>query len=164
MDVSLNMIDLEYLTNRSFLKKSMLDDKVEADNKNFEIDLKFYRKRIFQLTKEFLTGKHIHAELKMSFLNYSKSCIKYFKFIVKLQLHTLICIISDHESNQKIIQNKELSIWEALIPIFALVGMLAYNVYVYGDDALSGSNQFVLLLFLAWYHLSYKPNHLHLFW
>ena len=83
MYVSLNMIDLEYLTNRSFLKKSMLDDKVEADNKNFEIDLKFYRKRIFQLTKEFLTGKHIHAELKMSFLNYSKSCIKYFKFIDK---------------------------------------------------------------------------------
>ncbi len=48
--------------------------------------------------------------------------------------------------NQKIIDNKELNIWEALIPVFALVLMLAYNVYVYGDDALSGSNQFVLLL------------------
>ncbi len=45
-----------------------------------------------------------------------------------------------------IIDNKELSIWEALIPVIALVGMLAYNVYVFGDDALSGSNQFVLLL------------------
>ncbi len=42
--------------------------------------------------------------------------------------------------------NKELSIWEALIPVIALVGMLAYNVYVFGNDALSGSNQFVLLL------------------
>jgi NhaC family Na+:H+ antiporter len=49
-------------------------------------------------------------------------------------------------SNQKVIDNKELSIWEALVPVFALVGMLAYNIYVYGDDALSGSNQFVLLL------------------
>ncbi|MGB1042609.1 MAG: Na+/H+ antiporter NhaC [Tenacibaculum sp.] len=48
--------------------------------------------------------------------------------------------------DQKIIDNKELNIWEALIPVFVLVGMLAYNVYVFGDDALSGSNQFVLLL------------------
>ncbi len=46
-----------------------------------------------------------------------------------------------------IIENKELNIWEALIPVFALVIMLAYNVLcVYGDDALSGSNQFILLL------------------
>lgn len=47
---------------------------------------------------------------------------------------------------QKIIKNKELSIWEALIPVFALIGMLAYNVFVFGDDALSGSNQFILIL------------------
>ena len=41
---------------------------------------------------------------------------------------------------------EELTIWEALIPVFALVGMLFYNVfYVFGDDALSGSNQFLLL-------------------
>ena len=46
----------------------------------------------------------------------------------------------------KIIKNKELNIWEALIPVFVLVAMLAYNVGVYGDDALSGSNQFILLL------------------
>ena len=48
--------------------------------------------------------------------------------------------------DQKIVENKELSILEALIPVIALVGMLAYNVSVFGDDALSGSNQFVLLL------------------
>jgi len=48
--------------------------------------------------------------------------------------------------DQKIIANKELNIWEALIPVIALVGMLAYNIYVFGDDALSGSNQFILLL------------------
>jgi NhaC family Na+:H+ antiporter len=48
--------------------------------------------------------------------------------------------------DQKIIGNKELSIWEALFPILALVTMLAYNVFVFGDNALSGSNQFVLLL------------------
>ncbi|TXG39608.1 Na+/H+ antiporter NhaC [Seonamhaeicola maritimus] len=49
--------------------------------------------------------------------------------------------------DENIIENKELNIWEALIPVIALVGMLFYNVYfVYGDDALSGSNQFILLL------------------
>ena len=47
---------------------------------------------------------------------------------------------------QNIVTNKELNIWEALTPVVALVGMLAYNIYVYGDDALSGSNQFILLM------------------
>ncbi|SHG31487.1 transporter, NhaC family [Flavobacterium segetis] len=46
----------------------------------------------------------------------------------------------------KINRNKELSIGEALIPVAALIIMLGFNVYVYGDAALSGSNQFVLLL------------------
>ena len=48
--------------------------------------------------------------------------------------------------DEHIVENKELSIAEALIPVFALVGMLAYNVFVFGDDALSGSNQFILLM------------------
>ncbi|MGA1226017.1 MAG: Na+/H+ antiporter NhaC [Tamlana sp.] len=48
--------------------------------------------------------------------------------------------------DEHIVKNKELNIWEALIPVIVLVGMLAYNVFVFGDDALSGSNQFILLL------------------
>ncbi|MEL6303803.1 MAG: Na+/H+ antiporter NhaC [Bacteroidota bacterium] len=48
--------------------------------------------------------------------------------------------------NENIVENTSLTIWEALIPVFALVGMLAYNVYTFGDDALSGSNQFILIL------------------
>ena len=48
--------------------------------------------------------------------------------------------------DENIVENRELSIWEALLPVFILVGMLAYNVYVFGDDALSGSNQFILLM------------------
>jgi len=58
--------------------------------------------------------------------------------------------MSEHTNSpgdEEIIVNKELNIWEALIPVFALIIMLFYNVfYAYGDDALSGSNQFVLLL------------------
>lgn len=48
--------------------------------------------------------------------------------------------------DEHIVENKDLTIAEALIPVFALVTMLAYNVYVFGDDALSGSNQFILLM------------------
>ncbi len=51
-----------------------------------------------------------------------------------------------YRQNEHIVENRELNIWEALIPVFALVGMLAYNVYVFGDDAISGSNQFILLM------------------
>lgn len=53
---------------------------------------------------------------------------------------------SKFREDEHIVENKELSIAEALIPVFALVAMLAYNVFVFGDDALSGSNQFILLM------------------
>lgn len=43
-------------------------------------------------------------------------------------------------------KNKELSLGTALLPILVLVSLLSFNVWVYGDDALSGSNQFILLL------------------
>ena len=39
-----------------------------------------------------------------------------------------------------------LSLKPALIPLIVLIGLLAFNVIVYGDDALSGSNQFILLI------------------
>ena len=47
---------------------------------------------------------------------------------------------------QPIIENKELNIWEALMPVIVLVILLSFNVSVFGDDALSGSNQFILLI------------------
>ncbi len=49
--------------------------------------------------------------------------------------------------NERVAENKELKIWEALIPVFALIIMLFYNVFfAYGNDALNGSNQFILLM------------------
>ena len=56
--------------------------------------------------------------------------------------------LTDEKFNdQTIVHNKELSLLEAVIPIIALIIMLFFNVfYVFGDDALSGSNQFVLLM------------------
>ena len=53
-----------------------------------------------------------------------------------------------HQQKKNMLNDaKNLTIWEALIPVITLVAMLFYNVfYVFGDDALSGSNQFILLL------------------
>jgi len=42
--------------------------------------------------------------------------------------------------------NTNISLLESLIPVIVLISILAFNVYVYGDDALSGSNQFALLI------------------
>ncbi|MEL0263389.1 MAG: Na+/H+ antiporter NhaC [Flavobacteriaceae bacterium] len=39
-----------------------------------------------------------------------------------------------------------LSLTAALVPVVLLVALLAFNVSVFGDDALSGSNQFILLI------------------
>ena len=49
--------------------------------------------------------------------------------------------------DEKIIENKELNIWEALIPVIALVILLAYNVLgPFGDYSIEGPNQFALLV------------------
>jgi len=50
--------------------------------------------------------------------------------------------------DQKIIQNKELSIWEALIPVIILMGMLAYNIFFVEGQELLGTytNQYILLM------------------
>lgn len=48
---------------------------------------------------------------------------------------------SAHTSNQP------MSLWLALLPVLLLIGALTWNVlFVYGDDALSGSSQMVILL------------------
>ena len=48
--------------------------------------------------------------------------------------------------NEELIENKNLSLLEALLPIFLLIGILGYNVYAYGDSATSGPNQFALIV------------------
>ena len=49
---------------------------------------------------------------------------------------------------QNIIENIELNIWEALIPVVILMGMLAYNVFFVEDQEWFGTytNQIILLL------------------
>lgn len=39
-----------------------------------------------------------------------------------------------------------ITLWGAVLPVVILVLLLSFNVTVYGDDALGGSNQFILLI------------------
>ena len=43
-------------------------------------------------------------------------------------------------------KKNQISLTTALLPLFFLVVLLSYNVIIYGDDALNGSNQFILLI------------------
>ena len=48
--------------------------------------------------------------------------------------------------DQQVIENKELNIWEALIPVFVLISLLAYNIFFKDGEAFGGySNQYILL-------------------
>ena len=79
MDISINQIDLEYLTNYShehhFTKKKQ--------NDAYKTDLDFYKKRIFKLTKDLLRGHKCDSTLDACFKNYTRKCIDHFKFIDK---------------------------------------------------------------------------------
>ena len=49
--------------------------------------------------------------------------------------------------DQKIIENVALNIWEAMIPVVLLMGLLAYNIFVAGGEMFGGySNQYILLI------------------
>ena len=49
--------------------------------------------------------------------------------------------------NQNIIENKELSIWEAMIPVIVLMCLLAYNIFFANGEIFGGySNQIILLI------------------
>ena len=83
MEVSCDKLNLLYLTNQTYQNKY---NKLENDKtKKSEItiddkDIEFYRKRIFQMTKELLRGKKINSDVNNSFRNFAGVCINYFQF------------------------------------------------------------------------------------
>ena len=79
MDISLNQIDLQYLTNYSYEHHFVQPKK----NDVYEKDYAFYRKRIYQQTKDLLRGQNIDSVLDACFKNYAQKSIDYFKFIDK---------------------------------------------------------------------------------
>ena len=83
MDVSLNLIDLQYLTNPDRLTKLMQKRDLQQISRN---DLDFYKKRIFQLTKDMLRGEKLNTKVNKAFVNYAQICIDHFKFTDKMEL------------------------------------------------------------------------------
>ena len=71
----INKITLEYLLNPNMLIKnnqSLLDTKLDKD-------IKFYRKRISQLTKDMIKGNYPNNDLQIIFQKYASELIYYFK-------------------------------------------------------------------------------------
>ena len=80
----LSDIDLEYLINKELYGKS-IDSKMQPHiNINNKKDKKFYKKRIYDLTKQLLSNEQpptLFPDVQNTFDNYIKSCISYFKVI-----------------------------------------------------------------------------------
>ena len=38
------------------------------------------------------------------------------------------------------------SLWQAMVPVFLLMGLLSTSVYLFGDESSSGPNQIALIL------------------
>ena len=82
MDLSRNIhMDLLYLTNgRMRNKMENLDKGVNKE------DLKFYRKRILQQTKNYLREGRLESSIDRAFDNYADKLIEYYKFIDKKEI------------------------------------------------------------------------------
>ena len=83
MDLSQNtQVDLLYLTNPNFKIKY---NKKQESFLNDE-DVKFYRKRILQTTKDYLRGSRLTEEINNVFEEYANMLIQHYKFIDKKEL------------------------------------------------------------------------------
>jgi hypothetical protein len=86
-DNFINEITLDCLINKEQYSKYFMNinQNVNQNKKRDYKDIKFYRKRIYYLTKELLLSKEqtkpLLPEVKNAFDNYTKTCINYFKVI-----------------------------------------------------------------------------------
>lgn len=85
MDISLNQVDLQYLTNPHEMAK--VAKLRQTSSRLFpHADINFYRKRIFQLTKAYLTGEKRNPSLDQAFYSYAEECVKHFQFRDKSEI------------------------------------------------------------------------------
>lgn len=73
----INSVTLEYLLNPVLYEK-INNQKNNSDNLIFK-DIKFYRKRISQMTKDMCKGEYVNDNLKTIFLNYANAITYYLK-------------------------------------------------------------------------------------
>ena len=76
-----NQVTIDCLLNKEHYEKHLIQTNDKITHKK---DKKFYKKRIYNLTKELLVNnspKNLFPDVKYAFDNYVKSCIHYFKAI-----------------------------------------------------------------------------------
>lgn len=77
-------IDLLYFSNKQLSQK--YNKTQEAEEKNVLVsneDREFYKKRVYQMTKELLRGKKINSTIDESFYEFLNVTIKHLKFVDK---------------------------------------------------------------------------------
>lgn len=77
MDISLNTLDL--LLGNDKLHVLQKPSSLES-NRQFKNDILFYRKRIFQITKDCLKFKPVNQDIQIAFDAFAKEVISYLKF------------------------------------------------------------------------------------
>jgi hypothetical protein len=82
MDISANVYDLQFLTNPNLINKISNEKRLGISPE----DIKFYKKRIFVLTKNYLKGKKKDRDLDKIWEEYASACISHFKFIDKAEI------------------------------------------------------------------------------
>ena len=83
MDISCDKLNLLYLTNQTYQNRyNKLNDNEKKKDSTLVDDeeIAFYKKRIFQLTKELLRGKTINSDIDAGFRNFASVCVNYFQF------------------------------------------------------------------------------------
>ena len=102
----INKITLEYLLNPS------VHIKTNNSNEVLNKDIKVYKKRISQITKDMTNGTFINTNLQSIFNNYASQLIYYFKQIDYEEMHqkeynntndTLLKNNDDEQTNQLVI-------------------------------------------------------------
>lgn len=84
MDICQNNIDLMYFSKSSYLNRTS-NNLIKSELSND--DLEFYKKRIFQLTKDILRKKTINKKVLGAFNDYALAAIKHFKFEDKKEIY-----------------------------------------------------------------------------
>ena len=77
-----NIIDeLEYLMNPGMYEKWRKKNEKKSGKVDLKSDIKFYKKRIIQLTKNMMKGEHVTNSVNKAYNEYMKSCVAYLKFL-----------------------------------------------------------------------------------
>jgi hypothetical protein len=103
-----NNIDLEFLGNIRVINNSK--DDIERDKLNKK-EIKFYRRRILETTKQLLRNNETNSDIKAIFTDFALKCIQHYKQKDTLTFfddHTSIKIASTHAKAMKKLNRQDI--------------------------------------------------------